>query len=1265
MNRSKKSTSSFFPLPLSRVARKFTVFGACLTASAVAVSLPLMAQQQRPSSGISEIDVAEEVEASADRPASMGGMVTVMVEMNDAPAAIAYSEALKVAQEQAAAERAAALADPARRQAASKEKPKAVQIDAAAASRVKDQVQKLDVAQQALVPRLTSADIGGKVLYRVQRAYNGIAVLVDSSKISEIQKLPGVRAARIMIPKTQSAFSDIDFLGARSFWTKVVPGALGIHGENVRVAVIDSGLDYVHTNFGGNGDYTGVTDTNSAGKFPNAKVPGGFDFAGDSYSAGVQDTPFPDTNPMDSINGHGTACASLVGGYGVNFGGSTYFGNYDNSTPIAGMKISPGFAPNCRLIPLRVFGISGSTNLVTQAIDYAIDPNNDGDFSDKVEIISMSLGSNNGTPDDDSAVAASNAAAVGTVVVCSAGNAGDTYYITGSPSVATGVISVAASFNDQAGFIYDARVRANSPAAIAGQDFFAIYGTGPNKAPAGGLTRDLVYARPANGSTAFTNAAFVTGKIALIDRGVVGFLLKVQNAQAAGAVGVVMVNNAPGDPIVMGALETTTIPAVMISLADGNAIKAAAAFDPTTGVPANATNVTINNDNGIVQRAGTSSDTLPTYSSRGPRLPDSMLKPDLTAPAEVVGVADSLGGSAVTLFNGTSSACPHVSGSMALMKQLHPDWSVQELNALVMNTATSDLFTTSPSASPTPAPTPLTQIGVGRIGAGRIDLTKASQSNVVAYNISDAGHVNVSFGVVEVPVDSPSTIVTKDVRVVNKGTTDVSYTLTYQDVTPVPGAAFTLPAAPVVIPAGGTVTVPVSFEGNGSALKHVREASVAANQGVTGGTLARHYLTEKTGYMVMTPRSGPVIRVALYAAPKPASAMRAASNGFVPTASNGSYQINLTGAGIDGGLAQPTDIVSLVKPFELQYSSPLADSPSAGTDPDVIKHVGITSDYANPIPAASPAAAKSTTRVSFGIDGFGDVPVPSFVSSDKEIFIDTNLDGNYDFAVYLDSRRIGTTHSNVYFPVVVNLATNAALIQGLRTNGFSPASLDTNSLNNSAVVIPIPATSLGLIGTNGAGPTKFQYQVVTFIGNDVIDETPVLTYDLANPGFELSQGFTEPSFFDDVSGNFLLANWNGTNYQSNGSTGILLLHMHNGVGQRSEAIAFRKPTIASFSPSSAPIGGKVTIRGTNFGPGTEVRFFNNKLATNVTILSANTLIATVPPGTVNGPIRVSNAAGFSTRGGFTVTVPPGPSPSPSASPSPPGPNARKGRLFSN
>ena len=77
------------------------------------------------------------------------------------------------------------------------------------------------------------------------------------------------------------------------------------------------------------------------------------------------------------------------------------------------MSVGPGVAPQASIYGLRVFGCVGSTNLTSAAINWATDPNRDGDPSDHVDVINMSLGSPFGTPDDPSAVSSNNAAALG------------------------------------------------------------------------------------------------------------------------------------------------------------------------------------------------------------------------------------------------------------------------------------------------------------------------------------------------------------------------------------------------------------------------------------------------------------------------------------------------------------------------------------------------------------------------------------------------------------------------------------------------------------------------------------------------------------------------------------------------------------------------------------------------------------------------------------------------------------------------------------
>jgi hypothetical protein len=1171
--------------------------------------------------------------------------VQVMVELKDAPAGVAYAAALKQAQVQYDQQRNYALQHPSLKtsQAMLKQTPQALQISSSAASQVKSTVSKIDSAQKALLPSLTSASIGGQVMFRAQRVYNGIAMVVSPDKISAITALPGVKAVHPMIPKSLvTTFSDIDFLNTRPAWTT---GPFGTHGENVKVADIDTGLDYIHRNFGGSGaaaDYTATSDTSAVpnANYPTPKIPGGIDLVGDAYVG--SNTPVPDNNPLD-CNGHGTATASLITGFGETNAGFTYSGSYDATNPvISSLKIPPGFAPAAKLYPVRVFGCSGSTNVVVEAIEWAMDPNGDGNFSDHMDVINMSLGANEGYADDPDDVAATIASQTGIIVCSAAGNAGDSYYIHSSPAAAAGTLGVAATFNDQGGFIADSNVTPNTPGAgaPAAGKYFSIKGSASAAIPGAGITGNVVYAVPndantnggAAGGPPLSNAAQCSGKIVMVNRGTTTFTDKVTKCLNAGATAVIMTNFTcnPNCSVPITA-STAGQPAgvdVMISRNDRDTINTAAGgFDPVTGLPTNACNVTLFNDNAVVVDPTLAvPDTMPTYSSRGPRLPDSATKPDISAPAEVTAVAqssaettlDSFSGTKVENFNGTSSATPHVAGEMSLLKQLHPTWSIQELLALACNTSTHDLFTTTAHT---------TQFGVGRVGAGRIDVGLAAAATVVAYNGTDPNLLGVSFGVVDVPVTGTK-VLTKSITVTNKGATNITYNTSIANNPALAGAVFTVSPANFTVNAGTSTAVTATFTGTGSSLKHAREASVAPTQGSP-----RQWLTEAGGYVVLTPTdASPVLRVELYAAPRPAAAMHSTLSSFVPTAATGTFSIGLSGAPVNtgGSLGNGFDIVSLVKAFELQYANPLAS-----TDRNKIRYAGVTSDYKNRPVGASTTTQTAGTNIMFGVEDFGDAATPDFASSDKEIYIDTNLDGFFDYAVFLTF--VGTGSENVYVPEVVNLNTNAGALRFF-TNGLSAATADTNIWNNSGIVFPIRATDIGLLNPSGTGNTLFQYLVVTFDRNgNEVDESPIMTYDLANPGLDASGGALEPTWFTDLTTTSIPVNWNGANFQANGSLGVWLLHAHNGSGLHSDVVKFLKPTVTSFSPTSGPVGTNVTITGTNFNAGTSVTFFNNKPAT-VTLITSNTLIAKVPVGAITGPIKVSNAAGSSTApGNFTVT----------------------------
>ena len=122
----------------------------------------------------------------------------------------------------------------------------------------------------------------------------------------------------------------------------------------------------------------------------------------------------------------------------------------------------------------------------------------------------------------------------------------------------------------------------NSPAGIAGN--YSCYPTTAFGQPiTTAITSNVVLvndgtATPTLGCSALINGPSVSGKIALIRRGTCTFVIKVKAAQVAGAIAVIMMNNIDGQPIPMGGDDTTiTIPSVMISKANGDAIEAALA----------------------------------------------------------------------------------------------------------------------------------------------------------------------------------------------------------------------------------------------------------------------------------------------------------------------------------------------------------------------------------------------------------------------------------------------------------------------------------------------------------------------------------------------------------------------------------------------------------------------------------------------------------------------------------------------------------------
>jgi minor extracellular serine protease Vpr len=568
---------------------------------------------------------------------------------------------------------------------------------------------------------------GVRVVAETDTLLNAIFVVADQTQAAALDSIPGVDGVVPMRWIHRNLDHAEQLTNVPAAWGLL--GGISNAGAGVKIAIIDSGIDNTHAAFQDPSltppagfPICPQTDVNACA-YTNNKI-----IVSRSYvnlfdkGTGAGDSRPDDESPRDRV-GHGTAVAMAAAGM-------TNTGPSDTIT---------GVAPKAFLGNYKVFGSPGLNDYageeaVIQALEDA--------FNDGMDVANLSLGytPSSGPADtgtrcglrgsaacDPFAYVAESATTNGMVVVAAAGNNGDLGNVTptlstiSSPADAADVIAVAASTNSHQWF-YALNISGLG-------SYHSQPGTGPQpSANWGGPVLDASSAGDGQACSALTPDS-LSGAIALIARGNCLFTDKIQNAQNAGAIGVIVSNNPGDDTLVVMSAGGTGIPATFIGYDDGQTIRNFLNTNPRASVAIST----------ALQSLDVSTyNQMAVFSSRGPVLGTAALKPDLTAPGTDLYLAaerydpfgDLYSPNGYLASQGTSFSSPQIAGMAALALQNKPNLTVAQVRSALIDTASQTLTEGG-------SPAPLLTAGAGLANGG----------NGVSTNLV-ASPASVSFGVI-------------------------------------------------------------------------------------------------------------------------------------------------------------------------------------------------------------------------------------------------------------------------------------------------------------------------------------------------------------------------------------------------------------------------------------------------------------------------------------------------------------------------------------
>jgi len=541
-----------------------------------------------------------------------------------------------------------------------------------------------------------------RVRAELRKLANAVSIEASGTELASIAAIPGVKRVELVKEMHTLLDASVPLINAPALWSRL--GGIGAAGQGMKIAILDSGIDISNPLFSDAG-YTMPTG------FPKTDLPS----RGLTNNKVIAAKAFlvSGGNAQDE-NGHGSNCAGIAAG----------------SVTASPLGTISGVAPMAYLGNYRVIdaGGVGRTDLIVQGMEAAV--------TDGFDVLSMSFGGDADTALDITGRAAEAAVASGRVVVISAGNDGDggAQMTITSPGDAPSAITVGAVTNAH---IVGPVVTVEQPLPVD-PSLIRIGSSNGNavKLDDGLKSVPYVYVDPQGRGCGNMATGSLSGKVALIERGVCPFADKVNNAAAAGARAAIIFNKDisegvdGGDNVINMDVPGTQIPSVFVSRSAGFALRDFLAAHPSATLSI-----------ARVGSIGAVPDVLAGFSSRGPSILEG-LKPDVAAPGVSIysaALKSSIANpdlvvdpSGFLAISGTSQAAPHVAGAAVLLKQLNPSLTPEQIKSALISSGTTDVFLAADQKS---------RSGVLDAGGGRVDLARAGN---VSATFSPA---SLSFGI--------------------------------------------------------------------------------------------------------------------------------------------------------------------------------------------------------------------------------------------------------------------------------------------------------------------------------------------------------------------------------------------------------------------------------------------------------------------------------------------------------------------------------------